>query len=126
MPAGSQARADRRRSYSDRLVVRAQRSVELVDVADIHWAEASGNYVRLHLGNDTVRVRSTFESFLARLDPKIFLRIHRSIVINADHLRRVSSANGGDATVVLSDGTRLNLSRSHRADVERYLEKLAG
>jgi two-component system LytT family response regulator len=126
MPAGSRAVADQRRSYADRLVVKAQRSVELVNVADIHWAEAAGNYVRIHLEYGTVRMRSTFESLLARLDPEVFLRIHRSIVINAGHLRRVSASNGGDATVVLSDGTRLNLSRSHRADVERYLQKLAG
>ncbi len=112
--------------YADRLVVRAQRCVELVAVGDILWAEASGNYVRLHLGSDTVRVRSTFESILSRLDPNTFLRIHRSIVINADHLRRVTASNGSDAMVVLSDGTRLNLSRSHRADVDRYLERLAG
>ena len=112
--------------YADRLVVRAQRCVELVAVEEILWAEASGNYVRLHLGSDTLRVRSTFESLLSRLDPDTFLRIHRSIVINADHLRRVTASNGSDAMVVLSDGTRLNLSRSHRADVDRYLERLAG
>jgi two-component system LytT family response regulator len=126
MPAGSRPAADQRRSYADRLVVKAQRGVELVDVADIHWAEAAGNYVRLHLAYDTIRMRSTFESLLDRLDPEVFLRIHRSIVINAEQLRRVSSSNGGDGTVVLADGTRLNLSRSHRADVERYLERLAG
>lgn len=112
--------------YADRLVVRVQRCVEILAVGDILWAEANGNYVRLHLGSDTVRVRSTFESLLSRLDPNTFLRIHRSIVINADHLRRVTASNGSDAMVVLSDGTRLNLSRSHRADVDRYLERLAG
>jgi two-component system LytT family response regulator len=126
MPAGSRALADQRRSYADRLVVKAQRCVELVDVADIHWAEAAGNYVRIHLEYGTVRMRSTFESLLSQLDPGVFLRIHRSIVINAGLLRRVSASNGGDGTVVLADGTRLNLSRSHRADVERYLQKLAG
>lgn len=125
MPA-SKAAIEYHRPPADRLVVRTQRCVELVDVAEIRWAEAAGNYVRLHLGGDTVRVRSTFESLLSRLDPKSFLRIHRSIVINAEHLRKIALNSGGDAMVILSDGTRLSLSRTFRANVERFLERLAG
>ena len=124
--AATRPTAHDERPYADRMVVRGPRCVELVDVAAIHWAEAAGNYVQLHVAGETVRMRSTFESLLAKLDPGIFLRIHRSIVINSNHLRRVTLNNGGDAMVVLSDGTRLSLSRSHRADVDRFLDQLAG
>jgi two-component system LytT family response regulator len=113
-------------SYAQRLVVRTQRRVDLVDVADVDWAEASGNYVRLHLGEQEIRVRSTFEALVERLDPTRFLRIHRSIVINADRLRQISMWSRGEAMVILADGTRLSLSRRHRADVEDYLERLCG
>jgi two-component system LytT family response regulator len=113
-------------AYAERLVVRSQRRVDVVDVADVDWAEASGNYVRLHLGGDEIRIRSTFEGLVARLDPNRFLRIHRSIVINADRLRQISMWSRGEAMVILIDGTRLSLSRRHRSDVEQYLERLCG
>jgi len=112
-------------SWSDRLVIKRQRSLTLVSVSEIDWAEASGNYVRLHVGENLHRMRSTLAALESRLDPARFLRIHRSIIVNADRVREIQPWYHGDSVVVLEDGTRLNVSRGYRSNVERYLARFA-
>lgn len=112
-----------RRSYSDRLLVKDGRQIVIVDIDEIHWVESAGNYVRLHLGDEVHRMRSTLAHLERRLDPHQFLRIHRSIIVNVDHVKQIAPSNHGDSAVVLRDGTRLNLSRGYRASVERFLAR---
>lgn len=113
----------RRRRYSERLLVRDGRQMVIVDVDEIHWIESAGNYVRLHLGDEVHKMRGTLVRLERRLDPKQFLRIHRSIIVNIDQVKQIAPWNQTDAAVVLRDGTRLNLSRGYRATVERFLER---
>jgi two-component system LytT family response regulator len=56
---------------------------------------------------------------LTRLDPSRFVRVHRSTMVNLDRLREVRPLAGGDYQLVLIDGTRLTLSRTHRELLER-------
>lgn len=113
----------RRRGYSDRLLVRDGRQVVIVDVDEIHWIESAGNYVRLHLGDEVHKMRSTLVGLERRLDPEQFLRIHRSIIVNVNQVKQITPWNHGDFAVVLRDGTRLNLSRGYRAGVEKFLAR---
>jgi two-component system LytT family response regulator len=113
----------RRRSHSDRLLVKDGRQMVIVDVDEIHWIESAGNYVRLHLGDEVHTMRSTLAGLERRLDPGQFLRIHRSIIVNVDQVKQITPWNHSDSAVVLRDGTRLNLSRGYRAGVERFLER---
>jgi two-component system LytT family response regulator len=70
-------------------------------------------------------MRATMTSVERRLDPREFLRIHRSIIVNVDRMREIQPWFHGEAVVILEDGTRLNLSRSYRPRVERYLSRIA-
>jgi two-component system LytT family response regulator len=108
-----------------RLLVRSNRRVELVRTRDIDWIGAARNYVKLHVGETTHRMRATMTSVERRLDPREFLRIHRSIIVNVDRMREIQPWFHGEAVVILEDGTRLNLSRSYRPRVERYLSRVA-
>ncbi len=112
-----------RRSYSDRLLVKDGRQIVIIDVEEIHWIESAGNYVRLHVGEEVHQMRSTLARLARRLDPRQFLRIHRSIIVNVDQLKQVAPSNHADSAVVLRDGTRLSLSRGYRAGVERFLAR---
>lgn len=111
------------RTYNDRLIVKDGREIVIVDVDEIDWIESAGNYVRLHVGEETHRMRSTLSALERRLDPDLFLRIHRSIMVNTNRLKQISPWFHGDSAVVLRDGTRLNLSRGYRSRVERFLER---
>jgi two-component system LytT family response regulator len=109
----------------DRIVVKHKRRIVILDVDEIDWIEAAGNYVKFHVGEEQLQMRSTLTAVHAQLDPEKFLRIHRSIIVNADRVKQITPWYHGDAAVVLRDGTRLNLSRSYRAQVDRFLARIS-
>lgn len=91
-----------------------------VNVGEIDWLEADGNYVRLHTrgrrGADTGPhvVRATLSSLEERLDAARFARINRGTIVNLDRVRVLHDWSHGDRLVVLEDGTELKLSRRYR------------
>lgn len=97
-----------------RIVVRESSRITFVEVADIEWLEASGNYVALHVAQGkTHLVHETMTGLAGRLDPRRFLRIHRSTTVRIDRIRELLPHFNGEYVVVLKDGTRLKLSRSY-------------
>jgi two-component system, LytTR family, response regulator len=100
---------DRRRA--DRLVVRTGGRVVFLRTEDIDWIEASGNYVRLHVGTDAHLLRESMKNMERRLDPSTFVRIHRSAIVNVDRIRELEPWFHGEYIVILRDGTRLTSSR---------------
>ncbi len=85
-----------------------------VRLADILHISAKGNYVHIATGDGPFQLRETMTGILARLDPARFRRIHRSHIVNLDHVRKVLPWFGGDSLVMMADGVRLTLSRTHR------------
>jgi two-component system LytT family response regulator len=63
-------------------------------------------------------VRETLQSMEQKLDGGRFVRIHRSFLVNVEHIRRVAPALYGDHTVFMSDGSKLRLSRSYRGQLK--------
>ena len=97
-----------------RLPVKARGSVTFVRVAEIDWIGAAGNYVKLHVGRDRHLIRETLSNLERRLDPRVFVRIHRSTIVNVDRIQEVQPWVKGDHVVVLRDGQKLTLSRTYR------------
>ena len=98
----------------ERVAVRHQGRVVLIELADIDWIEASQNYVTLHLGQRSYLLRSTLGDFERRLDSRRFVRIHRSTVVNVTCIRDVISKGHTDYDVILNHGTVLRMSRHFR------------
>ncbi len=98
-----------------RLRFRSGRDILLLDADEIVWIEAQGNGSRLAGGGQVHRIRETLQSVEQRLDPARFLRTHRSFVVQVERIRKISSAMYGDLTLVMSDGTKVPLSRNYRA-----------
>jgi two-component system, LytTR family, response regulator len=92
-----------------------------VRVEHIDWIEAAENYVTLHCGADTFLYRSPLADLTALLDPDRFLRIHRSVVVQMDRVRALTPSPSGDCVVELTSGTKLRLSRTYRAGLDRLL-----
>jgi len=105
----------------ERLLVRTGGRVLFVAVEEIDWIEAAGNYVRLHTGNRTHLLRDTMAGIASKLDPRRFLRIHRSTIVNADRIRELQPWFHGDHLVILEDGKQLTLSRTFRDAVSTAL-----
>lgn len=107
--------------HIDRIVVRRDQRTYFVRLADVQWIESSGNYVILHAGKDRHEVRETLSALESRLDPRRFTRIHRRLIVALDAIRELQPWFGGDQVMILQDGTKLRVSRTHRVSLERAL-----
>jgi two-component system LytT family response regulator len=101
-------------SHLTRIMVKQEDHHVIVKVRDIQWVEGEDNYVRLHVEGTSHLLRTSMSNLLARLDPGLFRRIHRSSIVNMDYIREVRPWFSGEHIVVMKDGTRLTMSRSYR------------
>ena len=92
-----------------------------VDPADVHAVEASRNYITLHVGNERLLLRCGMQQAETMLDPTMFLRIHRSVIVNTRHIREMARQLYGDYEVTLSNGSRFSTGRAYRRRVVNYL-----
>jgi two-component system, LytTR family, response regulator len=104
-----------------RLRVRAQDRTVFLDLDDIDWVEALGDYVRVHTGSDSYTMRGTMRAVEAQLDAPKFLRVHRGAIVAARMIRELQPYSRGEHLVVLKNGVKLPLSRRYRARVESAL-----
>jgi two-component system, LytTR family, response regulator len=115
--------ADYRRERPERLerllVQGAERSV-LLPLTRVDRLESSRNYVVLHAGRESFRVRSTLDRLEQRLDPRRFVRVSRTAIVNVDRVAELKPWSHGDWVVVLSDGAKLRLTRTFRDRLERF------
>ena len=88
---------------------------------EIDWIEAQDYYVEIHSAGTAHLHREPLRDLEARLDPKRFVRIHRSAIVRVDRIRELQSLPSGDAAVVLRDGTELRVSRSRRDAIRAAL-----
>ena len=104
---------------AERFAVRKRGGREvMVEVADIDWVEAAGNYAILHVGGDTFEIRSSLSKLEGELDPKRFVRVHKSYVVNIARIAEVTPWISGDWRIRLHDGAEVNLSRRYRQRFE--------
>ena len=92
-----------------------------MDAAAVSWIEAAEYCVRLHGPDRPPLLRGHLGSFERRLDPSRFLRIHRSTMVNLDHVSRLERAPTGGWFAVLADGTRLKVSKARQKALEERL-----
>jgi two-component system LytT family response regulator len=107
----------------ERLLVRSAGRVHFVRTAEIEWCEAAGNYVRLHVGQESHLFRETMNSLESKLDARRFVRIHRSTFVNVEQIEQLRSSLGGESTVFLRNGVRLTLSRGYREGFQERVGK---
>jgi two-component system LytT family response regulator len=109
--------------YTGRIVFKSRGRILFLPVSDIRWISAEENYVRICTGNETHLLRETMTSMEQRLDPKLFLRVHRSAIVNLRYVKEVRSESRGDFMVHLVNGQKLAMSRSYRARIGDLLSR---
>jgi hypothetical protein len=102
----------------ERCAVRKHGKEIVVEVADIDWVEAAGNYAVLHVGGETLEIRSSLTRLEGELDPRRFVRVHKSYVVNIARIAEVTPWISGDWRIRLQDGAEVNLSRRYRQRFE--------
>src|SRR5688572_13369923 len=104
-----------------RVLVRNGDRVLVLGAAEIDWVEAYGDYVRLHVGQQSHLLRSTLTEMEQRLKPEGFARIHRSRLVNLDRIREFNTVSPTELLIVLKDGARLNASPTYLKELQRRL-----
>jgi two-component system, LytTR family, response regulator len=110
--------------YLERLVIKSGGRIYFLETADIDWIEAEGNYVSVHSGKKSHLLRETISSLESQLDPKKFVRIHRSSIVRIDRIQELQPWFHGEYRVILNGGTQLTLSRNYREKLHDALGKL--
>src|SRR5271163_1016765 len=100
------------REYSGRMLVPNGAKNSFVSLDDIEWIEAADYYSCLHVGNRRLMLRETIKQLADTLDPKKFVRVHRSAIVNIAHVREILREGRNEGWVLLSNGHRLKMSKA--------------
>ena len=106
---------------TERFAVRKGRSQHLIRTAEIRWIEAQGYYAALHTDNGSFLLRRSLTRLEDDLDPDFFIRVHRSTIVNIDHVRGLTTNDSGSCLVMLADGAQRGISRDGRRKLRSVL-----
>ena len=109
------------RNYLSRFMVKTSNRVVLVKAHEVDWIESAANYALLHVGDKTHLVRETMQTLEARLNPKIFQRVSRSVIVNLERVKELQPMGKGQYVIILANGKQLAMSRGIR-DLQHALE----
>ena len=110
------------RRYRTRISVKEGDRIRLVDIRTIDWIEAAGKIVRIHVNNGVIDTRISLSALQQRLDPESFVRVHRSIIVNARRVIEIQPWFHGQYVLILQDGKKVISGRSYRAEVGRFIQ----
>ena len=110
------------RSALKRLAVRSAGKTIFVDVEDIDWIEAAENYVQLHAGRAEHLLHVTMNTLEKSLDAQLFLRIHRSVIVNVKRIKQMQPVMHGEFVITLENGVRLQSGRSYTERLKSLAE----
>jgi len=112
-----------KKEYLERIPVPFQGRFRFLNMRDVGWIAAEGNYLRLHSHGASCLIRSSMNEIESKLDPQKFMRIHRSTIVNLERIREVQPWFGGHHRVIMNCGQELKLSRYQKDKLRLLLGK---
>jgi two-component system LytT family response regulator len=111
-----------RNRHPDILAIKDGSEVTRVAINDIQWIDAAGDYMCVHATGKTHIMRRTMKELEQELDPRKFVRAHRSAIVNIKYVQKMISHISGEYHLILSNGTELKVSRSYRDRVKEMIK----
>lgn len=108
-------------THISRVMVKESGRVFFQPVDGIDWIESADYYSRLHVGETTHLIRESMSALEEQLDPRRFVRIHRTAIVNADRVKELRLDYANRHVVVLKNGVRLPLSRTRKDTLEKVM-----
>jgi two-component system LytT family response regulator len=109
-------RSTTRATDDERIVVTTSRGVEVLDINDLDWIEAAGNYVKLWIGSRSYFLRESLQIWEERVHRYGFIRAHRCALVRLDGVRELTRNRAGALIAILSNGARIPISRRRSAE----------
>jgi two-component system, LytTR family, response regulator len=107
--------------FKRRILVKEKKKYFLVDLEDIYFFEASGDYVVIHKQKSTHLINDSMNNLESKLDPEQFIRVHRSTIINPRYIDNLEPYFNGEFYITMKNGARLKLSRNYRSKIKTIL-----
>ena len=112
------------RPFPQRLAIRDGSETACVDVADIDWIDAAGDYMCVHVAGSTYVLRGTMKHLEEVLNPETFVRVHRSAIVNRHRVTSMRPHRNGEYFLQLGDDTELKLSRKYKKSIDRLANRV--
>jgi two-component system LytT family response regulator len=109
------------RAATSQIMVRNGSRILPVQTADIIWIEAAEDYAILHTAHGKFTAGVGVGELEKRLDESAFMRVHRSAIINAHHIRHIETDASGALTVVMANNAKVKVSRSRLAQIRALI-----
>ena len=104
-----------------KIAIKDNESTVLIEIDDIDWVDAAGDYMCVHVKGETLVMRSTLKSLMSRLDGEKFKRIHRSTVVNLERIVKATPLHKGEYILDLDCEQQLKVSRNYREAIKIFL-----
>ena len=110
-------------AQSERIGVKVQGKIVFLDPDEIYWIQARDDIARIHLADVAYDVREPLTRLAGRLPQSLFLRVHRSAIVNTSKVRAAEPFDQGDQLLILRNGKRITTGRSYRKAVKEFLRR---
>ncbi|WP_044564130.1 LytTR family DNA-binding domain-containing protein [Azospirillum sp. B4] len=104
-----------------RLIARSRGVTRVIDLEEVDWISAAGDYAEVHCGHRAWLVNDSLSALATRLPLADFARIHRSAIVRLDRVAEVTTTAHGDGTLILKTGLRMRFSRRYRTSLDSWL-----
>ncbi len=111
-------------SLPSRIVFKSRGRILFLPITEIRWIAAEENYVRICTASESHLLRETMTGIESKLDSKMFMRVHRSAIVNLRYVKEVSREITGDFSVLLSNGQKVAMSRSHHSHIDHLITRM--
>jgi len=122
-PDSAESKSPNGTPYTTRIVFKSKGRILFLPVSEICWIGAEENYVRICTQSETHLLRETMTHLEEKLDPNIFLRVHRSSIVNLQYVKEVRPEVDGEYGVHLLNGQKIPMSRTYRSRIKNWLER---
>jgi len=123
LEAALAAAAGQHQRYPRRLAIRDGAETACIDVENIDWIDAAGDYMCVHTNGETHVLRGTMKHLEELLDPDVFIRVHRSAIVNRNRVTSMRPHRNGEYFLALGERTELKLSRTYKKNIERIAHR---
>jgi two-component system LytT family response regulator len=106
----------------ERVAIKKSGRVVFLNVEDIDWISAQGNYIQINAQGQVHLLRETMDGIEQKLDPERFVRLRRSTIARIERIRELQPLFNGEYALTLKDGTQLTSSRRYRKNLDVLLK----
>ena len=106
---------------SRKIFLKGKKKFYAIKAEEIDWIEAANDYMKIHIGDKVHLVRETMKNIEASLDPNIFVRIHRSKIVNIEKVVSIEPHFSGNYIIYFLDGTKILSSRLYTKNIRQKL-----